>query len=72
MKRVRASALKLRCFAVIREVQKTGKAVIVTSNGKPIAKIVPIESKSEDIFGFMAGKCKIVGDIESPVWPVKR
>jgi prevent-host-death family protein len=72
MKRMPARAFKSRCFAGLREVQKSGVPVIVTTNGKPIAKIVPIESDTDDIFGSMAGECKIIGDIESPVWPVMR
>jgi hypothetical protein len=28
---------------------------------------VPAQSEKNDIFGFMTGKVKIVGDIESPI-----
>jgi|HubBroStandDraft_3_1064219.scaffolds.fasta_scaffold462002_2 prevent-host-death family protein len=72
MKRMRASTFKVRCDAVIKEIQKSGEPVIVTSNGKPIVRIVPIESKPDDIFGSMVGKVKIVGDIESPVVPTNQ
>jgi prevent-host-death family protein len=71
MKRIQASSFKRRCFAVIKNVQTTGKPIIVTRDGKPIVKIVPIQSDADDLFGFMAGKVKIVGDIESPVTPLK-
>jgi prevent-host-death family protein len=70
MKRMRASTLKLRCYSVIEQIQKSREPVIVTSKGKPIVKIVPIESEPDDLFGFMAGKVKIIGDIESPVVPL--
>jgi antitoxin (DNA-binding transcriptional repressor) of toxin-antitoxin stability system len=52
------------------DVQATGEPVIVTKRGKPVVKVVPVESEN-DLFGFMAGKFKIVGDIESPVVPLK-
>jgi antitoxin (DNA-binding transcriptional repressor) of toxin-antitoxin stability system len=42
----------------------------VTKRGKPVVKIIPIKPEKDDIFGFMAGKFKIVGDIESPVVPL--
>jgi antitoxin (DNA-binding transcriptional repressor) of toxin-antitoxin stability system len=51
----------------MKKVQATGELVIVTKRGVPVVKLVPIQSEKDDIFGFMAGKVKIVGDIESPV-----
>jgi prevent-host-death family protein len=71
MKQMRASAFKARCLAVMDDVQATGEPVIVTKRGKPVVKVVPMEPENSDIFGFMAGKFKIVGDIESPVVPLK-
>jgi hypothetical protein len=32
-----------------------------------VVQVVPIASGKGDVFGFMAGEFKIVGDIESPV-----
>src|SRR5258706_14339372 len=61
----------LKAPAGMKDVQATGEPVIVTKRGKPIVKLVPVESEN-DLFGFMAGKFKIVGDIESPVVPLKQ
>jgi prevent-host-death family protein len=72
MKRMQASAFKTRCLSVMDDVQATGEPVIVTKRGKPVVKVVPVESEMDDIFGFMAGKFTIVGDIESPVVPLKQ
>jgi prevent-host-death family protein len=71
MKRMQASAFKARCLAVMDDVQATGEPVIVTKRGKPVVKVIPIKPQNDDIFGFMAGKAKIIGDIESPVVPLK-
>jgi len=71
MKHMRASAFKARCLNVMDQVQATGEPVIVTKRGKPVVKVVPAELEKEDIFGFMADKFDIVGDIESPVVPLK-
>ena len=71
MKQMRASAFKARCLSVMKDVQATGEPVIVTKRGKPVVKVVPVKPEKDDIFGFMAGKFKIVGDIESPVVPLK-
>jgi prevent-host-death family protein len=71
MKQMRASVFKARCLTVMNDVQATGEPVIVTKRGKPVVKVVPVESKQNDLFGFMAGKFKIVGDIEAPVVPLR-
>jgi prevent-host-death family protein len=70
MKQMRASTFKARCLAVMDDVQATGEPVIVTKRGKPVVKVIPIKPEKDDIFGFMAGKAEIIGDIESPV-PLK-
>jgi prevent-host-death family protein len=71
MKHMPASAFKARCLSVMNDVQATGEPVIVTKRGKPVVKVVPAELEKNDLFGFMAGKFKIVGDIEAPVVPLK-
>ena len=71
MKQMRASVFKARCLTVMDDVQATGEPVIVTKRGKPVVKVVPVESEN-DLFGFMAGKFKIIGDIESPLVPLKQ
>ncbi len=70
MKRMQASVFKARCLSVMNKIQATGEPVIVTKRGKPVVKVVPVKPEKDDIFGFMAGDVKIVGDIESPVVPL--
>ena len=67
MKQMRASVFKARCLAVMDDVKTTGEPVVVTKRGKPVVKVVPAATDNSDLFGFMAGRMKIVGDIESPV-----
>lgn len=71
MKQMRASAFKARCLNIMDDIQATGEPVIVTKRGKPVVKVVPIPPEEDDIFGCMADKAKIIGDIESPVVPLK-
>lgn len=40
---------------------------MVTKRGTPVVKVVPVESETSDLFGFMAGEFKITGDVEAPV-----
>jgi prevent-host-death family protein len=75
MKQIPAGAFKARCLAVMKQVQSTGESVIVTKRGTPLVKLVPAQPENDDIFGFMAGKVKIIGDIESPIpvdWKVTK
>jgi prevent-host-death family protein len=75
MKQIPAGVFKAHCLTVMKQVQATGEPVIVTKRGTPVVKIVPVEVKNSEIFGFMAGRVKIVGDIESPIpveWEVTK
>lgn len=67
MKQMPAGAFKAHCLTVMREVQATGEPLVITKRGAPVVKVVPVASEKNDVFGFMAGKVKIVGDIESPI-----
>jgi len=70
LKHIPAGEFKSRCLAVMDEVQATGESVLVTKHGKPVVKLVPAKGTDDYIFGYMAGKAKIVGDIVSPVTPL--
>jgi prevent-host-death family protein len=71
MKLMAAGEFKAQCLAVMDEVLRTGEAVLITKHGKPVAKLVPADNPADDVFGFMTGKVKIVGDIVGPVTPLE-
>jgi prevent-host-death family protein len=66
-----AGKFKAQCLAVMDEVQKKRQTVVITKRGKPVAKMVPIEAKRDDIFGFMKGKVKIKGNIVKPAMTLR-
>jgi antitoxin (DNA-binding transcriptional repressor) of toxin-antitoxin stability system len=66
MKKMAAGVFKANCLAVMDEVQSKRVTVVITKHGKPVAKLVPVNTDKDDIFGFLAGKGKITGDIVSP------
>jgi prevent-host-death family protein len=70
MKTMAAGKFKVHCLRVMDEVQAKRQAVLITKRGKPVAKVVPVDlkGKKDDIFGFYAGKGKIVGDVVSPAF----
>ncbi len=71
MKHMAAGKFKARCLSVMDDVNATGEPIIITKRGRPVAKVVPVTSKRQDLFGFMVGEFKVVGDIESPVVPLE-
>ena len=71
MRKMPAGEFKAQCLAVMDEVQQTGVPVLITKHGKPVAKLVPAPDPADDVFGYMAGKVKIIGDIVGPVTPLK-
>jgi hypothetical protein len=44
---------------------------VITKDGRPLVILVPAEIEDGSIFGYLAGKAKIVGDIVSPVTPLE-
>jgi len=71
MKEIAAGKFKVQCLAIMDRVKKTGEPVLITKHGKPVAKLVPAPSSPDDIFGYMKGKVKILGDIVGPAFPLE-
>jgi prevent-host-death family protein len=63
-----AGEFKAKCLAVMDEVQDKRTTVIITKNGRPVAQMVPFVEEADPIFGFFAGKARIVGDITAPIY----
>ena len=49
------------------EVAQQRQPIVITKRGKPVAKLVPVETEGIKLFGRMAGTIKICGDIISPI-----
>jgi prevent-host-death family protein len=71
MKRMPAGAFKAQCLAIMDQVSESREPLIITKHGKPVVKLVPAENQTDDIFGYMAGRVKIVGDIVGPITPLE-
>lgn len=41
---VPAGEFKARCLALLDEVAQTGRTLLVTKRGKPVARLVPVEA----------------------------
>jgi prevent-host-death family protein len=66
-RRIPAAEFKAKCLRLMDEVAKRRLPIVITKRGKPVAKLVPIDQKPIDLFGYMAGTIEIRGDIISPI-----
>ena len=68
MKRqIAAGQFKATCLALLDEVQRERKEIVVTKRGKPVARLVPVDDAKPVIFGRMKDSGIILGDIISPM-----
>lgn len=67
MEEIAISKFKATCLAVLEKVRQTGKPVLVTRFGEPVAEVVPPQAvKPKEWVGSLAGTGQINGDIVSP------
>lgn len=62
-----ASEFKAKCLALMDEVARTGEAVLITKNGKPVAQLAPAPSASKPrrpAFGMHKGLVYPIGDVD--------
>ncbi len=77
METMAISEFKARCLAALERVRRTGRPLLVTRFGKPVAQIDPPPvSGRKRWLGAMQGKGRIVGDLVAPLgadgWEVLR
>ena len=64
---MKASEFKAKCLKLMDKVAKTGKSVIITKNGEPVAQLAPIKQKVGSLYGLGKDEMTITGDIISPI-----
>ena len=68
---IAAGEFKAHCLALLDQVAQTGKEIIVTKRGKPVAKVVPIEPPKS-----LEGSVTVIGDviniIDPDEWEINR
>jgi prevent-host-death family protein len=63
MNRISASKFKVPCLALLDQVGPDG--IVITKHGKPVAKLVPVETDWAELIGCMKDEITIRGDILS-------
>ena len=63
MVRLNASKFKEQCLSLLNHLDPDG--IIITKHGKPVARLIPIESGCADLIGSMKGRITVAGDVFS-------
>jgi len=63
MNQIAASKFKEQCLALLDRLGPDG--LIITKHGKPVAKLMPLQSQPRELIGSLAKKIRIHGDILS-------
>jgi antitoxin (DNA-binding transcriptional repressor) of toxin-antitoxin stability system len=71
MKQIPAGECKVQCLAIMDQVLHSGEPGLITKPGKPAVRLGPAEKQGDEIFGYMAGKVKIAGDIAGRITPLE-
>ena len=68
MEEIAISKFKATCLAVLEQVRRTRKPVLVTRFGKPVAEVVPpsVPARPPSWLGALEDTGRIQGDIVSP------
>lgn len=69
MEELSVSTFKATCLAVLERVRKTGRPVLVTKRGVPIAEVGPPSATATDTqwMGKLADTGRLVDDLIAPV-----
>ena len=62
------SEFKATCLAVLERVRRTGRSIVITRRGEPVAEVIPPPpaSAGPEWLGALAGRGKISGDLIEP------
>ena len=64
---IKASEFKAKCLKLMDEVAESGEEIVITKNGKPVAKLTAYRERPKTLFGIDKGRVEILGDPMSPI-----
>lgn len=71
---VSKSALKAKMLEYFRRIEQTGEELVVTDNGRPVLKVIPLRKRMQaaDLFADIRGRVVYHEDVLAPTsdeWP---
>ena len=67
MKTIKASEFKAKCLSLMDDVAHSGEEIVVTKNGKPVSKLVPVKERPKELYGLHRGLWQLKDDLVEPV-----
>lgn len=64
---IKASEFKAKCLRLMDEVAEAGREIVISKNGRPVAKRAPYRRRPTTLFGTDVDTIEILGDIVAPV-----
>jgi prevent-host-death family protein len=61
-----AAVFKAECLKLMDEVARTGRSILITKHGKPVAQLAPVAAQPGSLFGYMKNSVQIKGDVVAP------
>ena len=61
-----AAVFKAECLKLMDEVARTGRSVVITKHGRPVAQLTPVPAEPKSLFGYMKDTMRIKGDVVAP------
>jgi prevent-host-death family protein len=73
METIPVSKFKATCLAVVQQVKRTGRPVLITRFGEPMAEVVPPRPRASKgaWLGCMQGSFEVLGDEIAPALDTK-
>lgn len=73
METIPVSKFKATCLAVLQRVKRTGRPVLITRFGQPVAEVIRphVRASRSEWLGAMAGRVELSGDIVGPAVDAK-
>ena len=62
-KQIPVTQFKTHCLKLLEQVSKSGRPLVITKRGKPLAKVTRAVNERRPIMGSMRGTAEEVGDI---------
>ena len=62
-----ATEFRAKCLGLLDEVAETGREIVITKRGRPVARLVPFRRARGAPFGLYRDQIRIHGDIGGPI-----
>ena len=63
----RVTEFRAKCLGLMDEVAESGREIVITKRGRPVARLVPYRRRPRSLFGMDRGRAEILGESSEPI-----